>query len=210
MATMCERGGGSSVGRAPGCGPGGRGFESHSPPFTRLTERHQGALGETGEAFVTLRFAGRLRLSWPRSSVDRAADFESACRRFDSSRGHCDPTGECRASRDLRSILGVERVASLDKRLERRLHCDYARRVQCLGREHADAVLWPLRVANLRHAHAHANQLVGSHRSLHLKRHPTSGNEGDIRRQPVPHEAVGGRERVQAARDDSPKERRVG
>src|SRR3954452_7145280 len=27
------RGGGSSVGRAPGCGPGGRGFESRSPPF---------------------------------------------------------------------------------------------------------------------------------------------------------------------------------
>ena len=31
--TLCElRGGGSSVGRAPGCGPGGRGFESRSPP----------------------------------------------------------------------------------------------------------------------------------------------------------------------------------
>ena len=28
-------GGGSSVGRAPGCGPGGRGFESRSPPFAR-------------------------------------------------------------------------------------------------------------------------------------------------------------------------------
>ena len=33
----CERrGGGSSVGRAPGCGPGGRGFESRSPPLCRL------------------------------------------------------------------------------------------------------------------------------------------------------------------------------
>src|SRR5215203_6000292 len=30
-----RRGGGSSVGRAPGCGPGGRGFESRSPPLTR-------------------------------------------------------------------------------------------------------------------------------------------------------------------------------
>ena len=30
-----RRGGGSSVGRAPGCGPGGRGFESRSPPFCR-------------------------------------------------------------------------------------------------------------------------------------------------------------------------------
>jgi hypothetical protein len=28
------RGGGSSVGRAPGCGPGGRGFESPPPPCT--------------------------------------------------------------------------------------------------------------------------------------------------------------------------------
>src|SRR3954453_5442534 len=27
-----QRGGGSSVGRAPGCGPGGRGFESRPPP----------------------------------------------------------------------------------------------------------------------------------------------------------------------------------
>ncbi len=31
----CERGGCSSVGRAPGCGPGGRGFESHQPPHRR-------------------------------------------------------------------------------------------------------------------------------------------------------------------------------
>ena len=29
---VLDRGGGSSVGRAPGCGPGGRGFESHPPP----------------------------------------------------------------------------------------------------------------------------------------------------------------------------------
>jgi hypothetical protein len=30
---VCARGGGSSVGRAPGCGPGGRGFESPPPPL---------------------------------------------------------------------------------------------------------------------------------------------------------------------------------
>ena len=30
---VCTRGGGSSVGRAPGRGPGGRGFESRPPPF---------------------------------------------------------------------------------------------------------------------------------------------------------------------------------
>ena len=34
-----RRGGGSSVGRAPGCGPGGRGFESRSPPLTRRLGR---------------------------------------------------------------------------------------------------------------------------------------------------------------------------
>jgi hypothetical protein len=33
------RGGGSSVGRAPGCGPGGRGFESHPPPFGPVAQR---------------------------------------------------------------------------------------------------------------------------------------------------------------------------
>ncbi len=31
-ATLSRHGGGSSVGRAPGCGPGGRGFESRPPP----------------------------------------------------------------------------------------------------------------------------------------------------------------------------------
>src|SRR5438105_9068108 len=30
---LAERGGRSSVGRAPGCGPGGRGFESRRPPL---------------------------------------------------------------------------------------------------------------------------------------------------------------------------------
>src|SRR5687767_5950591 len=33
--TADARGGGSSVGRAPGCGPGGRGFESRPPPSAR-------------------------------------------------------------------------------------------------------------------------------------------------------------------------------
>ena len=32
---MWTRGGGSSAGRAPGCGPGGRGFESRPPPWPR-------------------------------------------------------------------------------------------------------------------------------------------------------------------------------
>ena len=33
------RGGGSSAGRAPGCGPGGRGFESRPPPFGPVAQR---------------------------------------------------------------------------------------------------------------------------------------------------------------------------
>src|SRR4029079_6203819 len=32
------RGGGSSAGRAPGCGPGGRGFESRPPPLLKALE----------------------------------------------------------------------------------------------------------------------------------------------------------------------------
>src|SRR5438874_2712858 len=36
------RGGGSSVGRAPGCGPGGRGFESPPPPHRRKSGRFRG------------------------------------------------------------------------------------------------------------------------------------------------------------------------
>ena len=36
---LVERGGGSSVGRAPGCGPGGRGFESPPPPLKVLATR---------------------------------------------------------------------------------------------------------------------------------------------------------------------------
>lgn len=33
-----SRGGRSSAGRAPGCGPGGRGFESHRSPFTKVLQ----------------------------------------------------------------------------------------------------------------------------------------------------------------------------
>ena len=38
-------GGRSSVGRAPGCGPGGRGFESHRPPHSII-----GPLAQLGRA----------------------------------------------------------------------------------------------------------------------------------------------------------------
>src|SRR5262245_10166376 len=46
-ATLCRLGGGSSVGRAPGCGPGGRGFESRPPPFW-LSHAGAGCVYATG------------------------------------------------------------------------------------------------------------------------------------------------------------------
>ena len=49
---------------APGCGPGGRGFESHRSPSTRPDSARA------------------------RSSGDRATDFESVCRTFESCRAH--------------------------------------------------------------------------------------------------------------------------
>ena len=48
-----RRGGGSSVGRAPGCGPGGRGFESRSPPLYGF---RAGASGEQGILTAAMRF----------------------------------------------------------------------------------------------------------------------------------------------------------
>jgi hypothetical protein len=39
LSCASRRGGGSSVGRAPGCGPGGRGFESHPPPLGPVAQR---------------------------------------------------------------------------------------------------------------------------------------------------------------------------
>jgi hypothetical protein len=60
LARVGTYGGCSSVGRAPGCGPGGRGFEAlHSP----LPEK----VVSNGVAL----YAGRL---WAASSVGRAAD----------------------------------------------------------------------------------------------------------------------------------------
>ncbi len=53
-------GGRSSVGRAPGCGPGGRGFKSHRSPFFHA----------------------------PVAQPDRAPDFESVGRRFESCRAY--------------------------------------------------------------------------------------------------------------------------
>jgi hypothetical protein len=47
-ATLSSLGGGSSVGRAPGCGPGGRGFESRPPPSRKPAR-------EAGVSLITLR-----------------------------------------------------------------------------------------------------------------------------------------------------------
>src|SRR5512134_137253 len=51
--SFVRRGGGSSVGRAPGCGPGGRGFESRSPPLDSWRGR---ASAEEGILRPAMRF----------------------------------------------------------------------------------------------------------------------------------------------------------
>src|SRR3954470_25033072 len=61
---VLARGGGSSVGRAPGCGPGGRGFESPPPPLAS-------SVREGGEGRPHLISASRLR--GPRSASSRPA-----------------------------------------------------------------------------------------------------------------------------------------
>jgi hypothetical protein len=92
MLDSTDRGGRSSVGRAPGCGPGGRGFESHrSPsqevaandqflvcvqrigadcpsgpfyqPSTKLGERRSGRSPTGGDLALTLRSAPREAIS---------------------------------------------------------------------------------------------------------------------------------------------------
>src|SRR5438094_3152601 len=47
------RGGGSSVGRAPGCGPGGRGFESRPPPFPRESGKRLSPRTSAGSTYRT-------------------------------------------------------------------------------------------------------------------------------------------------------------
>ena len=45
MLDWAARGGRSSVGRAPGCGPGGRGFESHRSPMIKRPQREGFRIG---------------------------------------------------------------------------------------------------------------------------------------------------------------------
>ena len=58
------RGGGSSVGRAPGCGPGGRGFESRPPPLmiamtnTRVSRLHRGLIAVLVTTYVAAAIVG--------------------------------------------------------------------------------------------------------------------------------------------------------
>ena len=66
-------GGCSSVGRAPGCGPGGRGFKSHHSPHKE--KRTIAATGCNG-----------LIASAPVAQLDRVPDFESVGRGFESLR----------------------------------------------------------------------------------------------------------------------------
>jgi hypothetical protein len=79
-------GGCSSVGRAPGCGPGCRGFKSHHPPHPVTFQDHG------RQAAVVLSFDP----AWdknnlhpnhaPVAQLDRVPDFESVGRTFESCR----------------------------------------------------------------------------------------------------------------------------
>lgn len=82
-AAAGENGGRSSAGRAPGCGPGGRGFKSR-----RLPQSRYGWLASADCKSVALGVRVPLPAPRPRSSGDRAPDSGSGWRRFDSARGH--------------------------------------------------------------------------------------------------------------------------
>ena len=72
---------------APGCGPGGRGFKSHRSPFSpRATAGSRCPRAGPGAILSAL----SLHVS-ARSSEDRAADFESAGRPFESDRARDSP-----------------------------------------------------------------------------------------------------------------------
>jgi hypothetical protein len=51
---VLARGGGSSAGRAPGCGPGGRGFESHPPPSPPVVSPAADRRGASTENLIPL------------------------------------------------------------------------------------------------------------------------------------------------------------
>ena len=77
---MVPHGGCSLVVKAPGCGPGDRGFKSHHSPR-----------GYRPEARPAFWFCGVSVPTRPRSSMDRATDFESAGCAFESRRGRLAP-----------------------------------------------------------------------------------------------------------------------
>ncbi len=66
-----ERGGGSSVGRAPGCGPGGRGFESPPPPLKVLSTRR--FPGPAWDELDDVEYLDGRRLAEPRPGVEALA-----------------------------------------------------------------------------------------------------------------------------------------
>ena len=59
----------AQFGRAPGCGPGGRGFKSHHSPHKKIK-------GHCNTAMAFVPFA-------PVAQLDRAPDFESVGRPFE-------------------------------------------------------------------------------------------------------------------------------
>ncbi len=64
----------AQFGRAPGCGPGGRGFKSHHSPHKKIK-------GHCNTAMAFVPFA-------PVAQLDRAPDFESVGRPFESGRAY--------------------------------------------------------------------------------------------------------------------------
>ncbi len=69
----------AQFGRAPGCGPGGRGFKSHHSPHKKIK-------GHCNTAMAFVPFA-------PVAQLDRAPDFESVGRPFESGRAYQDIKG---------------------------------------------------------------------------------------------------------------------
>ena len=68
--SFAERGGGSSVGRAPGCGPGGRGFESPPPPLTLKVLASRRFPGPAWEELADVEYGD---LGTPRDDVEALA-----------------------------------------------------------------------------------------------------------------------------------------
>ena len=80
---VSARGGGSSVGRAPGCGPGGRGFESPPPPLALLSGSRRRGDRPVAEAPTWRRRPKRARRLGRRARLTHELGPQDATRRGD-------------------------------------------------------------------------------------------------------------------------------